>query len=447
MFTNRRVPLRSARRARALRREGGALGCASRGGRSSAFAMLRRTRHSLGGGGRFARAAGTLLVLLALCAPAFAQEPADLVEGRRLFDALEYDQALPFLDRAISALEPQASRDPASRTALISAFEMRARARFGIGNREGAVADFRALLGLEPGFVLPEGVSPRVVAILDEVRVATIGSVELTLDPLDAQLVVDGVPRPVGNGRLAVAAGAHTLRVSRIGYRPIDQPVTVLAGQNLPLRVALERTASVVTMVTTPPGAEVFVNGVSKGRTDPTVAASATAAAAAQLQVPVAQLAALGADRSDNGDFRRRVPTGLLRHRAAADLDRRAGRSRHGAGDPQAVGGRPGARKRASRCDRAHRRRCARRGAGDHRRGLRGHARHRVPQQRRPLGRTCLPRTGRQPHHQGPRPAWLRAAQRRSRRGGRPARRPSSAPSSRPTPSCSTHRPPTCSRK
>ena len=136
-----------------------------------------------------------LFLALMLCARAFAQEPADLVEGRRLFDALEYDQALPFLDRAISLLEPQASRDPGSRTALISAFEMRARARVGIGNREGAVADFRALLGLEPGFTLPEGVSPRVVAILDEVRIATIGAIELTLDPADAQLVVDGVPR------------------------------------------------------------------------------------------------------------------------------------------------------------------------------------------------------------------------------------------------------------
>ena len=286
MFTNRRVPLRSA---------GGLAPCGARGARSAA----PRAGDAL----RFARAAGRSWSCWRCAAPALAQEPADLVEGRRLFDALEYDQALPFLDRAISALEPQASRDPASRTALISAFEMRARARFGIGNREGAVADFRALLGLEPGFALPEGISPRVVAILDEVRVATIGSVELTLDPLDAQLVVDGVPRPVGNGRLAVAAGAHTLRVSRIGYRPIDQPVTVLAGQNLPLRVALERTASVVTMVTTPPGAEVFVNGVSKGRTDPTVAASATAAAAAQLQVPVAQLAALVLTDLTTGTF------------------------------------------------------------------------------------------------------------------------------------------------
>jgi hypothetical protein len=243
---------------------------------------------------RFALGAVGALALVALLgATAFAQtEPADLVEGRRLFDALEYEQALPFLDRAVVALEPNASRDPGSRTALVSAFGLRARARFGMGNREGAMADFRALLGLEPGFVLPDGVSPRVVALLDEVRTATIGLIELTLDPADGQLVVDGVPRAY-DGKLAVAAGAHTLRVSRIGYRPIDQPVTVLAGQSLPLRVTLERVSSVVTLITTPPGAEVFINGVSKGKTEAAAAAGVAAAVASQLQVPADQVAAI----------------------------------------------------------------------------------------------------------------------------------------------------------
>ncbi len=215
------------------------------------------------------RAIGVVLVAFALSISLGAQSAApELVEGRRLFDALEYDQALPFLDKAIAVLEPEATRDAATRAALISAHEMRARARFGMGNREGAVADFRALLALDPAFALEDSVSPRVIAVLDEVRIATIGTIELTLEPGDAQLVVDGVPREYGTGRLAIAAGAHTLRVSRTGYRPLDQPVTVMAGQSLPLRVALERVGSVVTLVTTPPDTEVFVNGVSKGRTE-----------------------------------------------------------------------------------------------------------------------------------------------------------------------------------
>ena len=323
---------------------------------------------------------------------------------------------------------------------------MRARARFGIGNREGAVTDFRALLGLEPGFALPEGVSPRVVAILDEVRVATIGSIELTLDPVDAQLVVDGVPRPVGNGRLAVAAGAHTLRVSRIGYRPIDQPVTVLAGQNLPLRVALERTASVVTMVTTPPGAEVFVNGVSKGRTDPTVAASATAAVAAQLQVPVEQLAALVLTDLTTGTFdvefrrdcyvteRRRISIGEL-----GDLSMEPVTLKPSVGalvlesepagatvliDGDARGEAPATIDGVC--------------AGTH-----------VIEFRSSVGRS-VERVSLEPGASLTIKGRVRPASRCSATipAGRPTRAsPSSAPSARPTPSCSTRRPPTCSRK
>ncbi len=285
MFTSNGARLR--REGASLRSAGAARPSASRGTRSLALA----------------RGALAALVLW-LAAPALAQtQSPDLAEGRRLFDALEYDQALPYLDRAILSLEPQALRDPSSRTVLISAYEMRARARFGIGNRDGAVNDFRALLNLDPGFMLADGVSPRVVAVLDEVRAATIGTLELTLDPADAQLVVDGVPRGTSTGRLAVAAGAHTLRLSRIGYRTIDQPVTVMAGQSLPLRVALERTTSVVTLVTAPPGAEVFVNGVSKGKTEPAAAAAVAAATASALQVPPEQVAALVLTDLGTGSF------------------------------------------------------------------------------------------------------------------------------------------------
>jgi hypothetical protein len=234
-----------------------------------------------------------LLAAVLSASPARAQEPAELVEGRRLFDALEYEQALPLLDRAVAMLEPQAFRDPASRAALVNAFELRARARFGMGNREGAVSDFRALLGLDPGFTLADGVSPRVVALLDEVKTTTIGTIELQLDPGDGQLLVDGVPRPYGDGRISVAAGAHTLRLSRIGYRAIDQPVTVMAGQTLPLRIALERVSSVVTLTTAPPDAEVFVNGVSKGRTEAAAAAAFAADVASHLQIAQDQVAAL----------------------------------------------------------------------------------------------------------------------------------------------------------
>ena len=65
-----------------------------------------------------------------------AAEPAELSQARQLFDALDYEQALPLLDRAVAVLEPQAARDPNARQTLTAAYGMRARARFGTGNKE-----------------------------------------------------------------------------------------------------------------------------------------------------------------------------------------------------------------------------------------------------------------------------------------------------------------------
>src|SRR5215470_14092051 len=77
-------------------------------------------------------------------------EPPEMVQARTLFDALDYEQAIPMLDRAIALLEPAALRDPAARKSLITAYGMRARARVGTGNRDGAISDFRAVLALNP---------------------------------------------------------------------------------------------------------------------------------------------------------------------------------------------------------------------------------------------------------------------------------------------------------
>ena len=65
-----------------------------------------------------------------------AQAPAtweaDLAEGQRLFDELDYEHAVPLLSRAILALEPMAAQQPAARAALVSAYGMRARSLFGL---------------------------------------------------------------------------------------------------------------------------------------------------------------------------------------------------------------------------------------------------------------------------------------------------------------------------
>ncbi len=205
-----------------------------------------------------------------LCAPvvhAQQSEPPELTQARQYFDALDYEQAMPLLDRAIVALEPLATRDPVSATTLVAAYELRARARFGTGNRDGAMTDFKAALAIDPGFVLGEGVSPRIVALLDEVKASTLGAVELTVDPPTAEVTVDNIRRKLLGTQLPLTGGSHTIHASRPGYKAVEQSVLVNVGETVPLTITLERVSSVVSIITSPPGTEIVIDATPRGKT------------------------------------------------------------------------------------------------------------------------------------------------------------------------------------
>ncbi len=255
----------------------------------SSFSSNRR-RVLVRGTGLAMAAALVAAVLTGAAARAQQAEPAELTQARQLFDALDYEHAMPLLDRVITTLEPTGSRDPGSRKVLVAAYEMRARARFGTGNREGVISDFRSLLALDPSFTLGEGVSPRVVQLLDEVKAMTIGTLELHTQPGDVTATVDGASAPVVGGKVSLASGAHTVRIGRAGYKSVDQTVMISAGQSVPLSLTLDRVSSVLTVISSPPDVEVLVNGVSKGRTAAGALPASMAGLPAQLGVPPDQL-------------------------------------------------------------------------------------------------------------------------------------------------------------
>jgi hypothetical protein len=255
---------------------------------------------------------------LAPAARAQQAEPPELAQARQMFDALDYEQALPLLDRAVTVLETQAARDPSSRKLLVSAYQMRARARFGTGNRDGVIADFRSALAINPGFSLGEGVSPRIVALLDEVKAMTIGTLELATDPGDVTVLVDGAPAASVAGKVALAAGAHTIKITRPGYRPAEQPVVVTAGQSVPLRLTLERVSTVLMVISSPPDVEVLVNGAPKGKTQGGPLAPSMKGLPAQLGVPadqVSQPLAVGDLGTGTLDIELRRPCYASEHR------------------------------------------------------------------------------------------------------------------------------------
>ena len=207
---------------------------------------------------------------LLTAAPAPPQAPtldAQLADARRLYDALNYEAAADALDKLIVVVEPQAGQDPSAARVLASAYELRARSRYSLGKTEDAKTDFRALLRLVPTYALTGQVSPRVTALLEDIRKAVVGKIVLNLAPSDADLELDGRPFQGVAGPIPLAVGPHTIGAKRAGFRPATQPFTVEAGGTHEVAVTLERVSASLYLVTIPAGVEVVVDGVARGKT------------------------------------------------------------------------------------------------------------------------------------------------------------------------------------
>jgi len=192
-----------------------------------------------------------------------------LSDARRLVDAAGYKEALATLDRLLPALEARPAKDAGTVAMLAAAYELRARTRSALGDAEGARGDFRSLLAVSPGAALTGKVSRRLTAMFEEVRKATVGTMALTVSPADAELTLDGQPFARQAGPVHLLAGSHVLAGRRSGFGSASVPFTITAGAAIEVVLVLERVAATVALVTSPPGVEVVVNGVSRGETEP----------------------------------------------------------------------------------------------------------------------------------------------------------------------------------
>lgn len=219
---------------------------------------------------RGARVAGAAIVIALAVAPAAAAAQANVEalfqEGRRLFDALDYESAVRALDQAIVGLEALAPRDAATIERLATAYEMRARSKFGLGNPDSAKADFVALLRVSPAYALTGQVSPRVVSLFEETVAEMITTVNLSVTPATAAVTVDGVAVTPA-AAVKVVVGDHELAVEQRGYRAVKQAFTARAGEAADITVTLERVSAVLHILTSPPDVEITIDGKPHGRT------------------------------------------------------------------------------------------------------------------------------------------------------------------------------------
>jgi len=220
---------------------------------------------------RFRIAAALLaFAAISLASPAAAQTPADpqFLEARRLFDALDYEKAIRSLDEIIARLQALEANDASRLSMLPEAYEMRARSKFGMGDTDGARNDFILLLRTNAAYSLTGQVSPRVVALFDETMKATVTPLILSVMPPSANVAIDGRAVPSG-GTIPVAIGPHVVTAEQLGYAPARVTVTAEAGQPAEVALTLQRVSSVLTILTSPAGVSISVNGAARGQTAP----------------------------------------------------------------------------------------------------------------------------------------------------------------------------------
>ena len=201
-------------------------------------------------------------------APAPSPVDAVLGEARQAYEATDYERARVLLDAVISGLG-SAPASPEQRQAVAAAYELRGRTRFNLRDVDGARTDFRAMLLLNPSYLLAADVNTRVLALFDEVKKATVGTVTVVVAPRDAQVMLNDTRLASDAGALTLVGGTYTVSASRTGYAPATQSFTVIPGIDpQTVTLALERISSTLSFVTSPADIEVIIDGVSRGKTE-----------------------------------------------------------------------------------------------------------------------------------------------------------------------------------
>jgi serine/threonine protein kinase len=104
------------------------------------------------------------------------------------------------------------------------------------------------------------------------VEPASTGSLSVTVAPADAQLLLDGARvkdrgDPQWSEPRLTAGTEHILTARKEGYADRSVPVILQRGEQKSLAITLERAPNQITVLSSPPGAQVFVDGVRKGVT------------------------------------------------------------------------------------------------------------------------------------------------------------------------------------
>ena len=215
-----------------------------------------------------------LAALLGVLGPLRAQDPAlkDTFLQAKAAWATQGDRetAAAKFGSVLAALEPAAAKlDAAWVQVLCETYNWMAILDDRMpAKRERAPKYLEAALGLNPDFEIDRNITnTRLQTAFDGLRAGKFGRVKLSLDPEGGTLTLDGRTRPVQPGVHYLPPGPHSFAYARPGYEPQEQRLELAAKETKALDLKLVRTASVITVFSSPVGAELLLDGKSVGAT------------------------------------------------------------------------------------------------------------------------------------------------------------------------------------
>ncbi|WP_316413921.1 PDZ domain-containing protein [Mesoterricola silvestris] len=213
-----------------------------------------------------------LCLLLTASAALGAQDPAlrDTLASAKALWATQGDRdgAAAKFESILGALEPSArALDEGWTRVLCETYNwMAVLDDRTAGKKAQAPKRLESLLELDPDYDIDRTITnPRLQAAFDALRAARFGRVKLSLDPAGGVLTVDGKARRAEPGMHWMAPGAHAAAYARIGFQPQDVKFDVAVKDTRALDFKLARTSSVITVYTSPAGAELLVDGKTRG--------------------------------------------------------------------------------------------------------------------------------------------------------------------------------------
>ncbi len=157
---------------------------------------------------------------------------------------------------------------PKEQEVLVRAFFLRGQVYVAIGEQLRAREDFAAALRLDSGMKPDASASPKIEALLEEVKKEELGTLFIDSEPSSAEVYLE--EKRIGLTPLfAVSAykGVRDLEVRLQGYDTYSEKITILPDQQLQRNVALTRITGDIILYTQPSGARIYLDDKLIGTT------------------------------------------------------------------------------------------------------------------------------------------------------------------------------------